>query len=860
MVATKEKAKTAKPGKNAKEEKTIDESFEPIKVDARNANTVVLMLESPEEEVLQKACESLFKFCEKSDGNKLAVHELGATPKIYSLINHEDRVIQRNSTMVFGLLSAHSEVRKYLRQNPVFIEKMISLLSSDYDSLTNEYAALWLKNMSEDYSTKTVMASSTGAMSSLITMLNAKDPDAVYNALSCIDKLMADYQPRQQIKDLRGIEPILNLIKSEYPQIQESVFSALKKITQNAENREAFREIGGVEKLIDFLGCPEYKDLHVNCIGVLSNCLEDTQCLDLVQQSGGLNKLLTFCQDSNEETEMSLVNAAAAKALARSARKPENRKILNEQYAEKILIYLLLSDNDETKACAAHALSVMAESTFCQDAIRNYEGIETLIRLLSAENPKVREYSCLAISNLTFKNTNNWRNILSFQGIESIVNLLKDEKDTTKAYACISLINMSADEVVREEVAQHSLCQSILPALNSTNTFTQAKACLVIASYCVDAVIRNELRLYGVIPIVASLIKSNNDDVRFNSCWAITNSASDLSIAVEYCKNGAIEALREINQSEQRKSSFTEAALKKLLEANLSAKYALKNYLETTDSISDGFYDMGPMRPNGKFYTLDELSQMPVNDKRPIIIVYTTEEKPTTPSESKLETLPKNKSKLGSGTKRDKEKDRDNSGKSRKDKVDHKKSTEELHRTASLANINAVADDRNKESAFIKEQFIYGMEIYKPLIDKDLKLYIDQIKDLFQYLPLREQVVNLARFVSDKMGGSMNRDDIANMGYELLINETKYELKSNIIPIGRIRLGTFYHRALLFKVLADKLCIRSTLERGDYNRAWNTVALKEENGSVKYYLIDLIFEPGKLMIVNSLDAIQYVKL
>jgi hypothetical protein len=50
------------------------------------------------------------------------------------------------------------------------------------------------------------------------------------------------------------------------------------------------------------------------------------------------------------------------------------------------------------------------------------------------------------------------------------------------------------------------------------------------------------------------------------------------------------------------------------------------------------------------------------------------------------------------------------------------------------------------------------------------------------------------------MGGSVPREEVANLGYELLINETKYELKSNIIPIGRIRLGTYYHRALLFKV------------------------------------------------------------
>lgn len=49
----------------------------------------------------------------------------------------------------------------------------------------------------------------------------------------------------------------------------------------------------------------------------------------------------------------------------------ENRKILHEQNAEKTLIYLLLNDNDETRAEAAHALAVMAESNFCQEAIRN---------------------------------------------------------------------------------------------------------------------------------------------------------------------------------------------------------------------------------------------------------------------------------------------------------------------------------------------------------------------------------------------------------------------------------------------------------------------------------------------------------
>ena len=175
---------------------------------------------------------------------------------------------------------------------------MITLLNPELEPLTNEYAAMWLKNMCEDFSTKTIVATSNNAMTSLINMLESKDADVVFNSLGCIDRLMADYQPRQLIRDLKGIDPILNLIRSEYPQIQDIAFSALTKITQNckidllffcerilsdffgfhfkAENRETLRDLGGLDRLVEFLGNTEFKDLHVNCLNVLSNCLEDT--------------------------------------------------------------------------------------------------------------------------------------------------------------------------------------------------------------------------------------------------------------------------------------------------------------------------------------------------------------------------------------------------------------------------------------------------------------------------------------------------------------------------------------------------------------------------------------------------------
>ena len=51
------------------------------------------------------------------------------------------------------------------------------------------------------------------------------------------------------------------------------------------------------------------------------------------------------------------------------------------------------------------------------------------------------------------------------------------------------------------------------------------------------------------------------------------------------------------------------------------------------------------------------------------------------------------------------------------------------------------------------------------------------------------------------MGGSVDRESLSTFSYELPIGQLKVELNSNIIPIGKIQTGIYYHRALLFKVI-----------------------------------------------------------
>lgn len=64
----------------------------------------------------------------------------------------------------------------------------------------------------------------------------------------------------------------------------------------------------------------------------------------------------------------------------------QNRKIFSEQDAERAMICLLLSENDEVRIAACQALAVMAESMLSRETIRN-NGLfsqETIRRIYSS--------------------------------------------------------------------------------------------------------------------------------------------------------------------------------------------------------------------------------------------------------------------------------------------------------------------------------------------------------------------------------------------------------------------------------------------------------------------------------------------
>ncbi|XP_054551117.1 armadillo repeat-containing protein 3-like isoform X7 [Talpa occidentalis] len=810
--------------------------FDPLTVESRNVATVVLMLNSPEEEILAKACEGIYRFALKGEENKTTLLELGAVEPLTKLLTHEDKIVRRNANMIFGILTSNSDVKKLLRELDI-LNSVIAQLAPEEEVIIHEFASLCLANMSAEYTSK-VQIFECGGLEPLVRLLSSPDPDVKKNSIECIYNLVQDFQCRATLPELNAIPPILELLNSEYPIIQLLALKTLGIVTNDKESRVMLRDNQGVDQLIKILETKDLNDLHIEALLVIANCLDDMDTMALIQQTGGLKKLLTFAENS----AIPDIQKNAAKAITKAAYNSENRKFFHEQEVEKCLIALLGSENDGTKIAASQAISAMCENTDSKKVF-NTQGIPQLIQLLKSDNEEVGEAAALALANLTTCSPANANAVAEADGIGPLINILASKRDGAIAYAATALTNMATLEPLRVHMQTRGIMQALLGPLHSANTVVQSKAALAVAATASDFEARTELRNLGGLQPLVELLRSKNSEVRRHASWAVMVCAGDELMATEFFRLGTLDILEEINLSVTRQNKFSEAAYNKLLNNNLSLKYSQTGYLSSSNIISDGFYDYGRINRGTKLLPLKELCLQEPSGLRTILLINSK------PSDVK------NNYHYSAGT----------------GSPTEEKSEPTSGRNTALSSKSAIKERALRKAKGEKEEEKYTgegspeKECYPPC-DPDFCVYVHEVtKSILPITNIKEQIETLAKYVAEKMGGKVSKEKLNEFNWEHHISELKFQLKSNVIPIGLIKKGIFYHRALLFKALADKIGVGCSLARGEYGRAWNEVKLLSETrkgviGGVpplERYIVDLMFSPGGLIKLRSREAELY---
>ncbi|KTF89578.1 hypothetical protein cypCar_00007862 [Cyprinus carpio] len=824
--------------------------FDPLPIESKTAATAVLMLSSPEEEVLAKACEAIHKFAEKGDENKTSLMCLGAVEPLSRLISHEDKTVRRNAVMALGVMASNKNV------------------------VVHEFATLCLTSLSADFCYKVQIFEHKG-LEPLIQLLSSPDPDVKKNSVECIFNLVQDFQNRAAVQQLNGLPPLLELLHSEFPVIQQLALRTIENITTDSETRVAFRNVQGFDRILEILGTKEFSDLHEGALRVISNCLEDSESMQLIQTMGGLEQLLQFVGT----TTLPEAQANAVKAVARMAQSGENRKILHERNVEKTLTDLLMQENESVRTAACQAVATVSKNLSSRDTFRSLDAIKPIVQLLNSEGSELRMAAAEALSSLTNDNNLNAYAIHEAEGDKLLVRQLRDSCMGAAVYAASVLTNMASQEELRRSILAHEAMPALVALLHCTDNNILISATQAVASLACDAEARMELRNVGGLSPLVQLLKSINAEIRRNASWAISVCANDEITALELCNAGALEILQEITLSPNRNNKFSELALQKLLDSNLSLKYSLTGHLSASNITTDGFYDPGQIRMGHQVPTLEEISKQVVNNHRATIAVngkpldqYVKAKGHTLAIQTFCFKLLSHESCSNIVKKihfsiRFIAKEPDDC---KQDSPTETTASSVLSSKRSSKTPSKMKGKGNKEDEKRKDE-----DEYKPqpeiVVDEAWSLPYDAafhnlVKEAVESISPLQDVVKmytaLAMLVCDAMGGQVEAEKLHDFLWELHISELKFEACSNIVLIGKIKKGTYFHRALLYKVLADRIGLSCSLIRGEYNRAWNEIFITSPKKTYGYsqpecYIIDLMHQPGNLMKSNSPAALAY---
>lgn len=118
-------------------------------------------------------------------------------------------------------------------------------------------------------------------------------------------------------------------------------------------------------------------------------------------------------------------------------------------------------------------------------------------------------------------------------------------------------------------------------------------------------------------------------------------------------------------------------------------------------------------------------------------------------------------------------------------------------------------------------------------------------------------VQGVADLVAEHMGGAVNDADDMLTRWTLRSYGLRSTLNNIVLPLGRLQIGLSRHRALLFKVLADRVGIKCRLVKGSHytgtdDGAINIIKLDCE----REFIIDLMGAPGALIPVETTKTVH----
>uniref|UniRef100_A0A8D0ZCW5 Outer dynein arm docking complex subunit 2 n=1 Tax=Sus scrofa TaxID=9823 RepID=A0A8D0ZCW5_PIG len=458
------------------------------------------------------------------------------------------------------------------------IQKLVKYLKGGNQTAT-VIALCSMKDFNLAQETCQLAIRDVGGLEVLINLLETDEVKCQIGSLKILKEISHNPQIRRNIVDLGGLPIMVNILDSPHKSLKCLAAETIANVAKFRRARQAVRRHGGITKLVALLDCgqnlpePAYlslyetRDVEVARCGALAlwSCSKSYANKEAIRKAGGIPLLARLLKTSHQDMLIPVVGT-----LQECASEENYRAAIKAERIIENLVKNLNSENEQLQEHCAMAIYQCAEDEETRDLVRLHGGLKPLASLLNNTDNKER---LAAVTGAIWKCSISKENVIKIidrlDGVRLLWSLLKNPHADVKASAawalCPCIQNAKdAGEMVRSFVGGLEL---VVNLLKSDNKEVLASVCAAITNIAKDEENLAVITDHGVVPLLSKLANTNNDKLRRHLAEAISRCCMWGRNRVAFGEHKAVAPLvRYLKSSDTNVHRATAQALYQLSE------------------------------------------------------------------------------------------------------------------------------------------------------------------------------------------------------------------------------------------------------------------------------------------------------
>ncbi|ETE58886.1 Armadillo repeat-containing protein 4, partial [Ophiophagus hannah] len=365
----------------------------------------------------------------------------------------------------------HQEINTDLPSEYWQIQKLVKYIKAGNQTAT-VIALCSMRDFNLSQETCQLAIRDVGGLEVLINLLDTEEIKCKIGSLKILKEISQNAQIRRTIADLGGLQIMVTILDSLDQDLKCLAAETIANVARFKRARRTVRQHGGIKRLVGLLDCSaslnqlQGKEIEVARCGALAlwSCSKSARNKEAIRKAGGIPLLAQLLKSPHSNMLIPVVGT-----LQECASEPSYRLAIKQEKMIENLVKNLNSDKEELQMHCASAIFKCAEDQETRDLVRQHGGLKPLATLVANSGNKEL---LAAVTGAIWKCAISKENVTKFReykAIEALVGLLTDQPEEVLINVVGALGECCQEQANRTIIRRCGGIPSLVALLTGTN-------------------------------------------------------------------------------------------------------------------------------------------------------------------------------------------------------------------------------------------------------------------------------------------------------------------------------------------------------------------------------------------------------